>query len=283
MLRILLPLPNSEAPSPPTTRRPRRRPFLFSLGPPSQPLHLTSSAELCLPPLRKSHFSYSFPSHNSFLCSPIAPAVLLSRSGFAFFSSSSGYLYHNDTTSGASSQLSRHPTHHSAFLTSPLRSLLDLDLDLVLATTLPQRPPSSFYLPKPYTIAMATEVRQRVKPNAAALPADPDTSTSPAATTKGKSEAPHPSGKEKHGRVIQILRGVSLLLFFFTCATTYVQDQHQHQRMAPDCSLCRDLLADRAESTSHNGSVRLSTSSTGVCSTTSWPSQSSPLAWSSPP
>lgn len=33
---------------------------------------------------------------------------------------------------------------------------------------------------------------------------------------------PHPSGKEKHNRLIQILRGVSLAIFFTTCSIGYV-------------------------------------------------------------
>ncbi|EFX00735.1 phospholipid/glycerol acyltransferase [Grosmannia clavigera kw1407] len=68
---------------------------------------------------------------------------------------------------------------------------------------------------------MATEVRQRVKPNAAALPTDSIASTPLTITVNGKpAAAPHPSGREKHGRVIQILRGVSLIMFFFTIQIT---------------------------------------------------------------
>lgn len=32
----------------------------------------------------------------------------------------------------------------------------------------------------------------------------------------------HPSGKEKHNRLIQILRGVSLAIFFTACSVGYV-------------------------------------------------------------
>lgn len=32
----------------------------------------------------------------------------------------------------------------------------------------------------------------------------------------------HPSGKEKHNRLIQVLRGVSLAIFFTACSVGYV-------------------------------------------------------------
>jgi hypothetical protein len=33
----------------------------------------------------------------------------------------------------------------------------------------------------------------------------------------------HPSGKRAHGRAVQVLRGLALGVYFFTCCVTYVR------------------------------------------------------------
>lgn len=39
----------------------------------------------------------------------------------------------------------------------------------------------------------------------------------------------HPSGKESHGRVVQILRTVAFAIFFLTCCATYVSRQKEER------------------------------------------------------
>ncbi|KXX81458.1 putative acyltransferase CST26 [Madurella mycetomatis] len=56
---------------------------------------------------------------------------------------------------------------------------------------------------------MAADLRHRVPAAAAADPAPTDAAPAPGS---------HPSGKEKHGRLVQVLRGVSFGVYFMTCA-----------------------------------------------------------------
>lgn len=69
---------------------------------------------------------------------------------------------------------------------------------------------------------MDTELRQRVKPVPEPLP-DPVPAPNLAAglTTKAPTIEKHPSGKESHGTAIQLLRSVSLAIFFLTSVITY--------------------------------------------------------------
>jgi hypothetical protein len=41
----------------------------------------------------------------------------------------------------------------------------------------------------------------------------------------------HPSGKESHGRSIQILRGVAFVVYFLLCCITYVSVQRLVSRL----------------------------------------------------
>ncbi|CAK7271065.1 hypothetical protein SEPCBS57363_004424 [Sporothrix epigloea] len=68
---------------------------------------------------------------------------------------------------------------------------------------------------------MDTELRQRVKPVPEPLPDPvPAPNLTAGLTTKAPTMEEHPSGKESHGTAIQLLRGVSLAIFFLTSVIT---------------------------------------------------------------
>lgn len=66
---------------------------------------------------------------------------------------------------------------------------------------------------------MAADLRQRVPSLRPVEASSPDAGPAPIA---------HPSGREKHGRLVQILRGVSVAVYFVTCATAYAPHRLFH-------------------------------------------------------
>ena len=68
---------------------------------------------------------------------------------------------------------------------------------------------------------MDAELRQRAKPVPDPVPA-PNLAAgiTAKATTKVPAGEEHPSGKESHGKAIQILRGVSFAVFFLSSCVT---------------------------------------------------------------
>ncbi len=64
---------------------------------------------------------------------------------------------------------------------------------------------------------MDAELRQRAPVAAEAVPAPNLTA---GATKTAVATVEHPSGKQGHGRLMQILRGLSFAVFFFTCIIT---------------------------------------------------------------
>lgn len=71
----------------------------------------------------------------------------------------------------------------------------------------------------------------------------------------------HPSGRESHGRLMQILRGFAFAVYFFTCILAYVLSFHTRttkQELAtdpePGYSL-RNWLAVRCTSSTRTGTM----------------------------
>lgn len=62
---------------------------------------------------------------------------------------------------------------------------------------------------------MATELRQRTTQRDSPVIPGPNLGAGAAASTPVGDA--HPSGKEKHGRLIQVLRGASFGIYFISC------------------------------------------------------------------
>ncbi|KAF6824947.1 lysocardiolipin acyltransferase [Colletotrichum plurivorum] len=81
---------------------------------------------------------------------------------------------------------------------------------------------------------MATDVHKKTD---AAIP-----SPAPNAGLARKPSDPHPAGRVKHGRLMQIFRGVTFGIYFATCCAAY--EPLSHTRYLRDYSLC-DIPANR--------------------------------------
>lgn len=66
---------------------------------------------------------------------------------------------------------------------------------------------------------MDAELRQRVKPVLDPVPAP---NLAAGVTAGAPAIVEHPSGKEGHGKAVQILRGILFAIFFFTTVVAYV-------------------------------------------------------------
>ncbi|CAK7224567.1 hypothetical protein SBRCBS47491_005595 [Sporothrix bragantina] len=100
---------------------------------------------------------------------------------------------------------------------------------------------------------MDTELRQRAKPVPEPVPAP---NLAAGITAKAPAVEEHPSGKESHGKAIQILRGVSFAIFFISSVITV----HLTQLVgAPLYWINRDLFYDYMAVTKQFFSVTVTT------------------------